>query len=93
MGYAWMSELCDSSLNSAFNMSTLLTKTNSDEVNLSSTMSHERFTCMLLMLALHVQWGEQVFETLQICLVFLLTKHVEVCNLCHRYTSTVRDGI
>ena len=24
---------------------------------------------------------------------FLLTKHVEVCNFNHRYTSTVRDGI
>ena len=38
-----------------------------------------------------LQWGEQVFDTLPILKVFLLTKHVEVCN--HRYTSTVRDGI
>ena len=27
-----------------------------------------------------IQWGEQVFETLPIWQVFLLTKHVEVCN-------------
>ena len=35
-----------------------------------------------------VQWGEQVFDTLPILQVFLLTKHVEVCNFYHRYTST-----
>jgi hypothetical protein len=40
-----------------------------------------------------LQWGEQVFDTLPILQVFLLTKHVEVCNFYHRYTSTVRDGI
>ena len=40
-----------------------------------------------------IQWGEQVFDTLLILQVFLLTKHVEVCNFYHRYTSTVRDGI
>ena len=28
----------------------------------------------------HIQWGEQVFDTLLILQVFLLTKHVEVCN-------------
>jgi hypothetical protein len=27
-----------------------------------------------------VQWGEQVFNTLPILQVFLLTKHVEACN-------------
>ena len=27
-----------------------------------------------------VQWGEQVFDTLPILQVFLLTKHVEVCK-------------
>ena len=32
-------------------------------------------------------------STLPILQVFLLTKHVEVCNLYHRYTTTVRDGI
>ena len=42
---------------------------------------------------LYIQWGEQVFDTLPILQVFLLTKHVEVCNFYHRYTSTVRDGI
>uniref|UniRef100_A0A674AY69 Uncharacterized protein n=1 Tax=Salmo trutta TaxID=8032 RepID=A0A674AY69_SALTR len=42
---------------------------------------------------LHVQWGEQVFDTLPILQVFLLTKQVEVCHFYHRYTSTVRDGI
>ena len=28
----------------------------------------------------YIQWGEQVFDTLPILQVFLLTKHVEVCN-------------
>ena len=42
---------------------------------------------------INLQWGEQVFDTLPILQVFLLTKHVEVCNFYHRYTSTVRDGI
>ena len=42
---------------------------------------------------LDIQWGEQVFDRLPILQVFLLTKHVEVCNFYHRYTSTVRDGI
>ena len=40
-----------------------------------------------------IQWGEQVFDTLLILQVFPLTKHVEVCNFYHRYTSTVRDRI
>ena len=40
----------------------------------------------------YIQWGEQVFDTLPILQVFLLTKHVEVCNFYQRYTSTVRDG-
>ena len=40
-----------------------------------------------------IQWGEQVFDTLPILQVFPLTKHVEVCNFYHRYTSTVKDGI
>ena len=31
-------------------------------------------------IAAQIQWGEQVFDTLQILRVFLLTKHVEVCN-------------
>ena len=35
----------------------------------------------------------QVFDTLPILELFLLTEHVEVCNFYHRYTSTVRDGI
>ena len=43
--------------------------------------------------SIYVQWGEQVFDTLPILQVFLLTKHVEVCNFYHRCTSTVRDGI
>ena len=34
----------------AFNMSIPLTNTSSDEVNLSSTLSEERLTCILLML-------------------------------------------
>ena len=42
---------------------------------------------------MYIQWGEQVFDTLPMLQVFLLTKHVEVCNLYHMYTSTVRDGI
>ena len=41
----------------------------------------------------YVQWGEQVFDTLPILQVFLLTKHVEVCNFYHRYILTVRDRI
>ena len=40
-----------------------------------------------------LQWGEQVFDTLPILQVFLPTKHVEVCNLNHWYTSTVRERI
>ena len=40
-----------------------------------------------------IQWGEQIFDTLPIFQVFLLTKYIEVCNFYHRYTSTVRDGI
>ena len=43
-------------------------------------------------MCIYVQWGEQVFDTLPILQVFLLTKHVEVCNFYHRYTSTVRDA-
>ena len=53
VGYAWVSKLCNNSLNrhlGAFSMSILLTKTSSDECNLSSTLSHERLTCILLML-------------------------------------------
>ena len=42
---------------------------------------------------IYIQWGEQVFDTLPILQVFPLTKHVEVCNFYHRYTSTVKDGI
>ena len=41
----------------------------------------------------YIQWGEQAFDTLPILQVFLLTKHVEVYNVYHRYTSTVKDGI
>ena len=37
--------------------------------------------------------GENKFDTMPILQVFLLTKHVEVRNLYHSYTSTVRDGI
>ena len=44
-----------------------------------------------LKVGLDIQWGEQVFDTLPILQVFLLTKHV--CNFYNRYTSTVRDGI
>ena len=47
VGYAWVSELCASSLNKqlgTFSFLTLLTKTSSDEVHLSSTLSPERFT-------------------------------------------------
>ena len=54
VGYAWVSELSASSLNrqlSTFSLSTLLTKTSPDEVHLSSTLSHERLTCISLMLA------------------------------------------
>ena len=40
---------------------------------------------------MHLQWGEQVLDTLPILQVFLLTKPVVVCNFYHRYTSTVRD--
>ena len=46
----------------ASSTSTLLTKTSSDEVNLSSTLSHERFTCILLIFinwvvrALNADW-------------------------------------
>ena len=47
----------------------------------------------MLKLSIIVYSGEQVFDTLQILQVFLLTKHVEVCNFYHRYTSTVRGGI
>ena len=53
-GCTWVSELCASSLNrqlGAF-MSILLTNTSSDEVNLSSSLSQERLTCILLILAL-----------------------------------------
>uniref|UniRef100_A0A6Q2XTA9 Tensin 1 n=1 Tax=Esox lucius TaxID=8010 RepID=A0A6Q2XTA9_ESOLU len=41
----------------------------------------------------HIQWGEQGFDTLLILQVIPLTKHVEVCNFYHRYSSTVSDGI
>ena len=41
----------------------------------------------------YVQWGEQVFDTLSILQVFPPTKHVEVCDFYHRYTSTVSDVI
>ena len=57
VGYAWVSELCANSSNrqvSEFNMSIPLTNTSSDEVNLSSTLSQERLTWILLMLALCV---------------------------------------
>ena len=40
VGYAWV-----------FNMSIPLRNTSSDEVNLSSTLSQERLTCILLMVA------------------------------------------
>jgi hypothetical protein len=43
-------------------------------------------------LTIHGQWWEQVFDTLPILQVFLLTKHVKVCNF-YRFTLTVRDGI
>ena len=49
--YRWVSELCANCLNrqfSTFNTSTPRTTTNSDAVNLSSTLSQERFTCILL---------------------------------------------
>ena len=57
VGYAWVSKLCASSSNrqlGAFNMSIPLINTSSDEVNLSSTLSQERLTCILLILALCV---------------------------------------
>jgi hypothetical protein len=57
VGYAWVSELFARHLNrqlGAFNMSIPLTKTSSDAVNLSSTLSQERLTGMSLMLALRV---------------------------------------
>ena len=38
----------------AFSLSTLLTKTSGDKVNLSSTLYNERLTCILSMLAPHV---------------------------------------
>ena len=44
VGYVWVDELCQH----------FLQKTSSDEVNLSSTLSQERLTCILLMLALCV---------------------------------------
>jgi hypothetical protein len=50
------------------------------------------FTYPTLLIS-YVQWGKQVFDTLPILQVFLLTKPVEVCNFYDRYTSTVRDGI
>ena len=55
VGYVWVSELCTSSSYRqlcSFNMSMPLTNTSSDEVNISSTLSQERLTCILLMLAL-----------------------------------------
>ena len=39
-----------------------------------------------------IQWGEQVFDTLLILQVFPLTKHVEVCNFYHRYSSGVTES-
>ena len=57
VGYAWVSELCASSSNrqlGAFNMSIPLINTSSDEVNLSSILSQERLTCILLILSLCV---------------------------------------
>ena len=33
-----------------------------------------------LNVGLEIQWGEEVFDTLPILQVFLLTKHVEDCN-------------
>ena len=57
VGYVWVSELCACSLDrqlGAFNMSIPLIKKSSDEVNLSSTFSQERLTCILLILALCV---------------------------------------
>jgi hypothetical protein len=49
VGYAWVSELCASSLDrqlGAFNMSIPLINKSSDEVNLSSTFSQETLTCI-----------------------------------------------
>ena len=48
VGYAGLSELCASHLNrqlGAFNMSIPLTNTSSDEVNVSSTLSQQCFSC------------------------------------------------
>ncbi|KAM9531169.1 E3 ubiquitin/ISG15 ligase TRIM25-like isoform 1-T1 [Salvelinus alpinus] len=56
-------------------------------------VTNSLFLLTLLTIPLEIQWGEQVFDTLPILQVFLLTKHVEVCNFYHRYTSTMRDGI
>jgi hypothetical protein len=57
VGYSWFYEMFASSTNrqlGAFNMSIPLTNTSSDEVNLSATLSLERLTSLLLMLALCV---------------------------------------
>jgi hypothetical protein len=67
-------------------------------MSLQSFSSHSRQGALHEGIQIHaqvrqIQWGEQGFDTLPILQVFLLKKHVEVCNLYHRYTSTVRDGI
>jgi hypothetical protein len=62
VGHVCVSDLCASSLNrqlGLFNMSILLTNTSGDEVNPSSTLSQERLTCILLILALCVHFKGQ----------------------------------
>ena len=57
VGYAWVSELCTTSSNrqlGALNMSIPLINTSRDEVNLSTTWSQDRLTCISLILALCV---------------------------------------
>ena len=60
--YAWVSELCASSLNrqlGAFNMAIPLINTSRDEVSLSSTLSQEILTLIISMLALCVHFEGQ----------------------------------
>jgi hypothetical protein len=64
-------------------MSTLLTKTSNDEVNISSTLSHERLTYILLMLALCVHVALLSCQSCCPVLSQLSFSEVPLCHLVH----------
>ena len=103
-GVCWVSELCASSLNrqlGAFNMSLPLINTSREEINLSSTLSQERFTCILLILAHGVHprvsraalfWA--LITTVCVC-VCARARIPPVCLLCRVepvHSSTLNPG-